>query len=59
MCIIGTSLLVAVGVMFLPPQVFDALPAVLRYLLLNGLVVGVLMAILLEQIMPARKGALR
>jgi xanthine/uracil permease len=45
--------------MFLPPQVFDALPAVLRYLLLNGLVVGVLMAILLEQIMPARKGALR
>jgi xanthine/uracil permease len=59
MCIIGSSLLVAMGVMFLPPQVFDALPAVLRYLLLNGLVVGVLMAILLEQIMPARKRALR
>jgi xanthine/uracil permease len=55
MCIIGTSLLVAVGVMFLPQRVFNALPAVFRYLLLNGLVVGVLLAILLEQVLSPMK----
>jgi xanthine/uracil permease len=48
--IIGFSLLIGVGVMFLPQQVFDTLPAVFRYLLLNGLVDGVILCILLEHV---------
>jgi xanthine/uracil permease len=48
--IIGVSFLIGVGVMFLPRQVFDGLPPVFRYLLLNGLVDGVILCILLEHV---------
>lgn len=48
--IIGISLLIGIGALFLPSQTFNELPAALRYLLLNGLVDGVLICILLEQV---------
>jgi len=49
--IIDISLLIGIGVMFLPQQVFDDVPAAFRYLLLNGLVDGVMVCILLEQVL--------
>ena len=48
--IVGISCVVGVGVMFLPQEVFSELPQVFRYLLLNGLVDGMLICILLEQV---------
>jgi xanthine/uracil permease len=48
--IIGISLLFGVGVMFLPQHAFDGLPPVFRFLLLNGLVDGVIICILLEHV---------
>jgi xanthine/uracil permease len=55
MCIIGTSCLVGVGVMFLPQDVFNSLPAIFRYLLLNGLVDGIFLAIVMEQVVFREK----
>ncbi len=47
--IAGGALMVGVGVMFLPQAVFNNLPPLLRYLLLNGMVDGLLICIFLEQ----------
>lgn len=49
MYIAGIALMVGVGVMFLPQAVFNHLPPLLRYLLLNGMVDGLVICILLEQ----------
>ncbi|HWR08320.1 purine/pyrimidine permease [Sporomusa sp.] len=49
MYILGISLMVGVGVLFLPQGVFNSLPPLFRYILLNGMVDGILICILLEQ----------
>lgn len=54
--IIGISLLIGIGVMFLPQQVFNDVPTAFRYLLLNGLVDGVIICILLEQVLLRQRG---
>jgi xanthine/uracil permease len=57
--IMGISLLIGIGVMFLPQQVFDNVPAAFRYLLLNGLVDGVMVCILLEQVLLKQQDSKR
>ncbi|UHA72021.1 purine/pyrimidine permease [Paenibacillus sp. 481] len=47
--ILGITLLVSIGLMFLPATVFQNLPSTLQYICSNGLLVGTLIAILLEQ----------
>lgn len=47
--IIGITLLVSFGLMFLPKGVFTDLPSILQYVLNNGLLVGTFIVILLEQ----------
>lgn len=47
--IIGISLLVGLGGMFIPAEALQELPAFLSPLLTNGLVLGVIVCILLEQ----------
>ncbi|HEX7065465.1 MAG TPA: purine/pyrimidine permease [Bacillales bacterium] len=49
--IISFSLMAGLGTMFIPEQAWDGLPKVLASIMSNGLVVGVLICILLEQIM--------
>lgn len=48
--IIGLTLFIAMGVMFLPPEIFAELPQMLRYIVSNGLVVGILLGIMLEHV---------
>ncbi len=53
--IIGSSLLVGIGVMFVPVQAWKGLHPLLSYLLGNGLLLGVLVSLLLEHIVFSRK----
>lgn len=52
--IIGISLMTGVGIMFLPPSATSQLPAALIALLNNGLIVGSVIGILLEQLLLYR-----
>lgn len=53
--IVGTSIIIGTGVMFLPATAFANLPAFLRYILSNGLVDGFLASFLLENFLLRRK----
>ncbi len=48
--IVGISMLVGMGIMFLPSGLFAVLPGVAKYLFSNGLIDGILVSIVLEQI---------
>lgn len=48
--ILSTALSLGTGVMFLPQAVFTALPTVLQYVLSNGVMVGMLVALIFEQV---------
>ncbi|GGF93503.1 purine/pyrimidine permease [Paenibacillus abyssi] len=47
--ILSLSLMLGTGVMFLPAAVFAGLPTVLQYIMSNGVMVGILTALVLEQ----------
>ena len=49
--IVGISVIIGAGVMFLPASAFSGMPDFLRYMLSNGLVDGFLAAFLLENIL--------
>lgn len=51
----GLSLFTGIGVMFVPPQAFSTLPPFLASFLSNGLVLGSVMAILLEMLFSRSK----
>ncbi|MGP4059692.1 purine/pyrimidine permease [Halobacillus sp. H74] len=48
--ILGISFLLGIGLMFLPPEVFQGVPGLLQNLLSNGLLVGTVLVIVLEQV---------
>lgn len=48
--ILGITLLISFGLMFLPQSVFQELPSTLQYIVSNGLLVGTIIVIFLEQI---------
>ncbi|WP_079529080.1 purine/pyrimidine permease [Halobacillus hunanensis] len=48
--ILGISFLIGIGIMFLPAEVFQEMPSMVQNLLSNGLLVGTVLVILLEQI---------
>jgi len=52
---IGISLILGMGIMFLPAGVFASMPQGLRYIVSNGLVVGIIVAILLEHVLLKNK----
>lgn len=53
---VGLALLVGTSVAYLPPDVVNTIPAVLRPMLGNGFVVGVLLCLMLEHLVfPAHK----
>ncbi|MGG0178902.1 purine/pyrimidine permease [Gottfriedia acidiceleris] len=47
--ILGISLLISLGIMFLPESAFSGIPSTFKYVLSNGLLVGTMIVILLEQ----------
>ncbi|WP_144510513.1 purine/pyrimidine permease [Bacillus sp. FJAT-22090] len=47
--ILGIALLISLGIMFLPETAFSGIPSSLQYVLSNGLLVGTMIVILLEQ----------
>lgn len=48
--IVGISFMVGAGIMFLSPDAFMVLPQMLRYIASNGLIMGLIIAILMEHI---------
>jgi xanthine/uracil permease len=48
--IVGMSLLIGTAIMFLPQSVFRGLPAIMQYVASNGVMVGMLIALMLEHI---------
>ena len=48
--ILGITFLISIGLMFLPDGVFATLPAIMQYVVNNGLLVGTIIVILLEQL---------
>ncbi|MED4531675.1 purine/pyrimidine permease [Metabacillus fastidiosus] len=48
--ILGITLLISIGIMFLPESAFEGLPSVLQYVCSNGLLVGTIIVIFLEQL---------
>ncbi len=55
--IVGVSLLVGIGIMFLDTSVFMNLPQMLQYIFSNGLIVGLIIAILMEHVFMRKKPA--
>ncbi|MED0660228.1 purine/pyrimidine permease [Bacillus smithii] len=54
--IVGMSLSLGTAIMFLPQSVFQGLPAIVQYVASNGIMIGMLLALLLEHIWrPVRK----
>jgi len=53
--ILGVALLFGNGVMFLPSEIFQVMPSVVQYVCGNGLLVGTMLALLLEQVWAAPK----
>lgn len=47
--ILGITLLISIGIMFLPTGIFSTLPAVIQDVVSNGLLVGTILVIMLEQ----------
>lgn len=53
--IIGFSVLIGIGVMFLPADTFREFPQIARYILSNGLVDGTLIVILMEHVVLRKR----
>ncbi|MFC7395231.1 purine/pyrimidine permease [Scopulibacillus cellulosilyticus] len=53
--ILGLTLLFGIGVMFLPPAVFQGLPSIIQYVCGNGLLVGTMIVIIMEQVWVKKK----
>jgi xanthine/uracil permease len=56
--ILGLSLSFGTGVMFLPQNMFSALPSIFQYLFSNGLLVGMMVALLMEQLWRVKPAGL-
>ncbi|UOQ95563.1 purine/pyrimidine permease [Halobacillus shinanisalinarum] len=48
--ILGISFLVGIGLMFIPSEVFQGMPSIVQNLISNGLLVGTVLVIVLEQL---------
>ncbi|GEN53078.1 purine/pyrimidine permease [Halobacillus faecis] len=48
--ILGLSFLLGIGLMFLPPEAFNGVPAIVQNLLSNGLLVGTVLVIVLDRL---------
>ncbi|MCA0972386.1 purine/pyrimidine permease [Halobacillus litoralis] len=48
--ILGVSFLLGIGLMFLPSEVFQGMPGLMRNLVSNGLLVGTMLVIIFEQL---------
>ncbi|MFD1409098.1 purine/pyrimidine permease [Kroppenstedtia eburnea] len=53
--ILGISLMIGVGIMFVPSDAFASLPSILRFTLGNGLLTGTFTAILMERLWSPKK----
>jgi len=54
--VIGISLMVGVGVMFLPPDALLTLPAWARNVFANGLLIGLILCLILEHVVYRKRG---
>jgi xanthine/uracil permease len=53
--VIGLSLMVGIGLMFMPPESFQSAAPWLRNILANGLIVGLILCLLLEHVIFRKK----
>jgi xanthine/uracil permease len=54
--IVGISMLVGMGIMFLPTSIFVSIPGFAKFIFSNGLIDGMLMTIILEQLILRGEG---
>lgn len=58
--VIGLSLMIGIGMMFLPPEAFVSVAPWLRNIISNGLIVGLILCLLLEHVIfPIRKPSVK
>lgn len=57
--ILGITLLIGSGSMILPASVFETMPSVFRYVFGNGLILGTIIAIVMEQIWKEKRKAVQ
>ncbi len=53
--IVGVSIMIGAGILFLDTSAFQTLPQVLQYVVSNGLVMGLIVAILMEHVLLRKK----
>lgn len=53
--IVGISMIMGTGIMFLSSDVFSTLPQMVRYIASNGMVMGLILAIIMEHILLRKK----
>ncbi|PGZ94735.1 xanthine permease [Bacillus pseudomycoides] len=53
--ILGITLLIGIGLMFLPKEIFQGMPTILQYIFSNGLIVSTIIVIVLEQLWKTKK----
>jgi xanthine/uracil permease len=53
--VIGLSLMVGIGMMFMPPAAFESTAPWLRNIMANGLLVGLILCLLLEHVVFKEK----
>lgn len=53
--IVGPAYLIGMGIMFLPPEAFQDLPQVIQHVASNGLLVGTMLVIIIEQLWKEKK----
>ena len=49
--VVGISMMIGVGIMFLPTETFDYLPSAISSIASNGMIVGVIVAFVLERLL--------
>ena len=55
--IIGITMIIGIGIMFLPASAFANMPQMLRYIVSNGLIMGIIIVILFEHVvLRVKKG---
>ncbi len=53
--IVGVSIMIGAGILFLDASAFQTLPQILQYIVSNGLVMGLIVAILMEHVLLRKK----
>lgn len=58
MLIVSLGICVGTGVMFVPLEVFQGIPGMIRGVVSNGMLVGIILVLIMEHLIMKKKGAI-